>query len=421
MRKVLIVTRDFPPNDCVDGWFIRSYSLARFLKEHHFGIYVVCSRKERKTNKYDVRGIMIYEQPTFRYSDLLVCNRNPLRIPRQVISFLLHKYRKTELIDWAEPVLDKFYNACERLVLEKGIRNIIVTTPPHSLQLVGLRLKRRFGTKVRWLADFRDPWTLRKKYQRENKRVQQRIELLERKCFQKSDVSIVVSNGMLSMYAKVVDTSKTIVVENGYNEVLCRHADKSVVEFADYSRKQKRVVLGYFGVGGTGRRNDGKSFDNLFAAFDEDRPLSERFSLLIQGRFDLERTPPAGLMVKVLPPCNNDIARANMKNIDIGLFVYDIATDAAAVMGGKVYDYIGSDVAIWFLVPQGADAIEGFVSRTKYCFTADIDCRQDIKDVAKCIVNEYDEGTLKNRKLEVAIKYRYSRKYQFNKILQLMD
>ena len=37
--------------------------------------------------------------------------------------------------------------------------DIIVTTgPPHSVHLIGLKLKRRYP-HVKWLADFRDPWT----------------------------------------------------------------------------------------------------------------------------------------------------------------------------------------------------------------------------------------------------------------------
>ena len=34
---------------------------------------------------------------------------------------------------------------------------IITTGPPHSLHLIGLKLKEQTG--IRWIADFRDPWT----------------------------------------------------------------------------------------------------------------------------------------------------------------------------------------------------------------------------------------------------------------------
>jgi glycosyltransferase involved in cell wall biosynthesis len=43
-------------------------------------------------------------------------------------------------------------------IASNGIRTVITTGPPHSLHLIGLKLKSK-DPKLRWLADFRDPWT----------------------------------------------------------------------------------------------------------------------------------------------------------------------------------------------------------------------------------------------------------------------
>ena len=40
---------------------------------------------------------------------------------------------------------------------ENDIDTVITTGPPHSMHLIGLELKKALG--VKWLADFRDPWT----------------------------------------------------------------------------------------------------------------------------------------------------------------------------------------------------------------------------------------------------------------------
>ena len=40
---------------------------------------------------------------------------------------------------------------------KEGIDTIITTGPPHSVHLIGMKLKKKNG--VRWIADFRDPWT----------------------------------------------------------------------------------------------------------------------------------------------------------------------------------------------------------------------------------------------------------------------
>src|SRR5674476_1533962 len=47
-----------------------------------------------------------------------------------------------------------FNKACELIELE-GIRHVITTSPPHSTQLIGLKLKKRFPS-IMWTADLRD-------------------------------------------------------------------------------------------------------------------------------------------------------------------------------------------------------------------------------------------------------------------------
>lgn len=55
---------------------------------------------------------------------------------------------------WVRPsagFLDSF-------IRENKIKTIITTGPPHSLHLIGYRLKKK-NPSIRWVADFRDPWT----------------------------------------------------------------------------------------------------------------------------------------------------------------------------------------------------------------------------------------------------------------------
>nr|WP_303318042.1 glycosyltransferase family 4 protein [Flavivirga sp. MEBiC07777] len=56
-------------------------------------------------------------------------------------------------IGWVKPSVSYL----SQYISENNIKTIITTGPPHSLHLIGLQLKERLG--VRWLADFRDPWT----------------------------------------------------------------------------------------------------------------------------------------------------------------------------------------------------------------------------------------------------------------------
>lgn len=57
-------------------------------------------------------------------------------------------------IFWVKPA-SKFLR---ELILENNIKTIITTGPPHSIHLIGLKLKEQ-DPSLRWLADFRDPWS----------------------------------------------------------------------------------------------------------------------------------------------------------------------------------------------------------------------------------------------------------------------
>ncbi|HEY5748668.1 MAG TPA: glycosyl transferase [Chryseolinea sp.] len=55
---------------------------------------------------------------------------------------------------WVRPSV-KFLDGFLR---EKQITTIVTTGPPHSMHLIGYRLKKR-NPALRWIADFRDPWS----------------------------------------------------------------------------------------------------------------------------------------------------------------------------------------------------------------------------------------------------------------------
>jgi glycosyltransferase involved in cell wall biosynthesis len=94
---------------------------------------------------------------------------------------------------------------------------IISTGPPHSMHLIGLGLKRALG--VKWVADFRDPWTnidfyrdllLTRYADRSHKR-------LERKVLVEADYIISVSDGMTEEF-KRMGITRLVTITNGFDE-----------------------------------------------------------------------------------------------------------------------------------------------------------------------------------------------------------
>lgn len=93
---------------------------------------------------------------------------------------------------------------------------IISTGPPHSAHLIALELKKKVG--VKWVADFRDPWT--KIYYFKDldltKFALKKHQRLEKEVLTEADKVLVVGKGMQQDFASM--GFETTVVTNGFDE-----------------------------------------------------------------------------------------------------------------------------------------------------------------------------------------------------------
>jgi len=78
---------------------------------------------------------------------------NPSFIGRQIQYIRANYFIPDSRKFWIKPSVKKLTS----FIQENDIDIMITTGPPHSLHLIGAELKKRTG--VKWLADFRDPWT----------------------------------------------------------------------------------------------------------------------------------------------------------------------------------------------------------------------------------------------------------------------
>lgn len=104
-----------------------------------------------------------------------------------------------------------------KYIQENKIETIITTGPPHSLHLIGLQLKQKSG--VKWLADFRDPWTTigyHNKLKLSNKSAEKH-KRLEKEVLMNADEIITTSYTTSKEFQKIVNKDiKTIT--NGYDD-----------------------------------------------------------------------------------------------------------------------------------------------------------------------------------------------------------
>lgn len=107
------------------------------------------------------------------------------------------------------------YGKAARIIQEKNIEIIFTTSPPHSLQILGLLLIKRTGKK--WVTDFRDDWAGNPLFQK-NRFFNKVQFFLERKVVQKADRIIVATpesrDKFLKNYPRM-SPDKFVVISNG--------------------------------------------------------------------------------------------------------------------------------------------------------------------------------------------------------------
>ena len=113
-----------------------------------------------------------------------------------------------------------FKKACD-LIEAEDIRHIITTSPPHSTQLIGLKLKKKYRSLM-WIADLRDHWTDIYYYKQFyptliSKSIDQRFET---SVLSKADRIITVGNSLKNLFASKVKgiNDKIEVITNGYDQ-----------------------------------------------------------------------------------------------------------------------------------------------------------------------------------------------------------
>ena len=120
-------------------------------------------------------------------------------------------------VGWNKHALKK----AAELLQNGAYKAIITTSPPHSTQLIGLKLKKKYN--LPWIADLRDPWTNIHYYdQLHHTPLARRLdEKYERQVLEQADALIVTSEDTKRLFLNKpvsLNASKIHVIPNGYDE-----------------------------------------------------------------------------------------------------------------------------------------------------------------------------------------------------------
>jgi glycosyltransferase involved in cell wall biosynthesis len=242
------------------------------------------------------------------------------------------------------------YKKAVELIKMFGIHTVITATPPHSSQLIGLKLKKKF--RVNWIADLQDPWTDIYYYnQLCHSWLSASIDAgYERSVLENADYIVTVSDSIKELFrnkSRKIDPRKVLVVPNGYDEDDFRESSEPETE---------PFIISY-----TGTIND--------AYYPLDRFLHVISTISAEGRriqlrFVGKVAPLALQKIRATKGIKTEFidyvpheesVKYLLKSNALLLIIPDIAENAG-ILTGKLFEYLGSGRKIIGIGPSKGDA-----------------------------------------------------------------
>ena len=137
--------------------------------------------------------------------------------------------------------INKVTKVASSFVINNKINCVITTAPPFSMHMMGYYIKR--NTNVKWVADFRDPWSEFfpfKQFPMSNI-VRKKHLKWENKCLAFADSIITTSPTLTKSYLKINNNSHTIT--NGYKSLInLEPEDKFVIMYTGVMKSVQNPI-----------------------------------------------------------------------------------------------------------------------------------------------------------------------------------
>jgi galactitol-specific phosphotransferase system IIB component len=366
MKKVLIITYYWPPagGPGVQRWlkfvkYLPDYNIqpivyipenptypivdeglvsevsqqAIILKSKIIEPYQLASIFSKKSTKGISSGIIPNQKKQNFIQKLLLLVRGNLFIPDARIL-------------WVKPSVKYL----EKYISENKIDTIITSGPPHSLHLIGLKLKQNLN--VKWFADFRDPWTTIGYHSalKLSSFAEKKHKDLERKVLNTADTIIVTSKTTKTEFQAI--TSKPIeVITNGYD---VENISKQVLD--------EKFTLAHIGSF-LSDRNPMILWESLSELVTENEKFATLFQLKLIGKVSQEILDTIdgfnlNYYLNNLGYVSHKEAVEHQKKSQILLLIEIDSPETKSIIPGKLFEYMVSERPIIAIGPKGSDFAE---------------------------------------------------------------
>jgi hypothetical protein len=424
-KKLLIITYYWPPagGPGVQRWL----KFVKYLPD--FGIQPVVYIPENPT--YPI----VDENLVKEVSDWAIVIKHKIFEPYQIASFfsknktkqissgIIPNQKKQSFLDklfllirgnlfipdarifWVKPSV----RFLEKYIVDNNIDTIVTSGPPHSLHLIGLELKQKIDLK--WIADFRDPWTTigYHKSLRLSNYASKKHKFLERKVLNAADNIIVTSKTTKTEFEAI--TSRPIaVITNGY--------DDEVVEKQVLDAKFSLAHIGSF----LSERNPVILWESLVALLSDIPDFKKHLEIKLIGAVSqevLETISQFGLKpyLNNLGYVSHSEAIAHQKKSQVLLLIEINSKETRSIIPGKLFEYMVSERPIIAIGPRQSDFAE-IISQTNTGVFFDYSEKEKLKNVILQYYNQYLDGKLESNGLGLQ---KYSRKSLTKELVELLN
>jgi glycosyltransferase involved in cell wall biosynthesis len=278
-------------------------------------------------------------------------------------------------------------NYLTRYLKSHKIDALVTTGPPHSLHLIGLEIKNRLG--IKWVADFRDPWSKWDVLDQLNltRRARKNHQNLEHSVLTGADLILTVSPSLKSSLEEM-GSNKTTVITNGYD-----------LEPVD----DIQVLPEKFRISHIGLLNKGRNPEMLWAVLAElveDIPgfgddleiylsgtIEEEVLTSIRKYEDLqEHYVNAGYL------SHNEVKEAHLQSAILLLLVNN-TDNGKWILPGKMYEYIAHNRPILSLGMKNSDA-DNLLKDVGFEGCIEYDDKERIKSFIVSVYNAFKNGSI---------------------------
>ena len=285
-------------------------------------------------------------------------------------------------VGWVKPSV----TFLKKYISENPVDVIITSGPPHSLHLIGLQLKKELNLK--WIADFRDPWTTihYHKSLRLMSKAKRKHKTLEKEILTEANLIVVTSPTTKNEFELI--TKKPIeVITNGYGE------------FA----KIPRALDTSFSISHIGsllsERNPKVLWEVLSEITSENTDFKRDLELKLAGIVSKEIVDSifnAGLKgnCKLLGYVSHSEAIQLQQNSGVLLLVEIDSEDTKSIIPGKLFEYLAAGRPILALGPKDSD-IEGIINETKSGKFYNYSQKDALKSHLLELYSDFKKGSLK--------------------------